>query len=94
MVELASSNYPYRPPDDTSDSYFALLSRIMDEQSPTLPEEMPCSDEFAEFTSVCLDKEPNRRPTARDLLRHPFLRAYPIRGDELLLSGMLEAMTL
>ena len=56
----------FPPPDDTPDSYFALLSRIMDEQSPTLPEEMPCSDEFAEFTSVCLDKEPNRRPTARD----------------------------
>ena len=32
------------------------------------------------------------RPAARDLISHPFLRQYPM--DDLLLSGLMEAMTM
>lgn len=49
------------------------------------------SDAFGEFIGLCLEKEPMRRPMARDLLKHPWLRQYPLM-DDLLLSGLFEAM--
>jgi len=87
MLELAKGAYPY----PQVDSYFNLLSNIMDDPAPLLPES-DFSDHFAEFVSVCLDKDPNMRPAARDLISHPFLRQYPM--DDLLLSGLMEAMTM
>jgi len=32
------------------------------------------SNEFKDFVRRCLDKEPETRPEAQELLKHPFLR--------------------
>ncbi|KAK3094538.1 hypothetical protein FSP39_003014 [Pinctada imbricata] len=32
------------------------------------------SKSFKEFVELCLNKDPNNRPSARELLRHPFIR--------------------
>uniref|UniRef100_A0A7S2IUP2 mitogen-activated protein kinase kinase n=1 Tax=Haptolina brevifila TaxID=156173 RepID=A0A7S2IUP2_9EUKA len=87
ILELAKGAYPY----PQADSYFKLLEQIMDSPAPVLPEG-DFSDHFAEFVSICLDKEPNLRPAAHDIISHPFLRQYPM--DDMLLSGMMEGMTL
>ena len=88
MLELASGRYPYKK----ANSYFELLGQIMDQDAPHCPEG-DLSDFFGEFVGLCLDKEPARRPAARDLLKHPWLRQYPVM-DDLLLSGLLEGMSL
>lgn len=70
MLELASGKYPYSTDDQ---SYFKLLGMIMDNPPPSLPEGI-CSDAFAEFISLCLEKDAARRPAAKLLLKHPWLR--------------------
>jgi len=40
---------------------------------------------FVEFIAICLTKDPNKRPSAEDLLKHPFLqRAKNLRRDAIL----------
>ena len=85
MLELASGKYPY----PTSSSYFALLQSIMDQPSPGLPEG-DCSDEFGEFVGICLDKVEGHRPAAKDLLKHPWVRMFPLKDD--LMLSMFDGM--
>ena len=83
LIELASSRYPYGPAadgDGESFSFFQLLAAILEGPAPSLPahnvgDAAAFSHAFADFVSVCLEKEPLLRPTARELLGgHPFLR--------------------
>jgi len=41
---------------------------------PTLTEPSKWSDEFNDFLAVCLQKDPNKRPSAASLLGHPFVQ--------------------
>ena len=61
----------------------------MDQPAPSMPEGL-FSDELAEFVGVCLDKDYRKRPSASDLLKHPWLRKHPT--DDMLLSASLEKM--
>ena len=70
MIELAAGTYPYPKPN----SYFELLGAIMDNPPPEVPSTLGFSNEFTEMISLCLDKTPNLRPNARDLLKHPWFR--------------------
>jgi len=88
LLELATGRYPY----EGADSYFKLLAQLADAPPPSVPEG-DLSDAFGEFISLCLEKDPMRRPAAKDLLKHPWLRQYPLM-DDLALSGLLEAMNL
>lgn len=45
----------------------------MQDEHPVLPESI--SMELADFLLVCFQKDPQRRPDARALLGHPWLRA-------------------
>ena len=46
----------------------------MDGAAPSLPADKGLSDDLASFLALCLDKEPTRRPPAKDLLKHPWIR--------------------
>ena len=54
----------------------------MDQPAPTIPPTPPgeqsFSQDFATFLSVCVDKEPTNRVSAKDLLNHPWLRLKPL----------------
>ena len=80
MIELAVGEYPYPMPD----SYFQLLGNIMDKPAPTVPAQF--SDSFCQFIGLCLDKNAKLRPSAHDLLKHPWLREAmmppPPRGGD------------
>lgn len=41
---------------------------------PTLTEPTKWSDEFNDFLSTCLQKDPNKRPAASALVAHPFIQ--------------------
>mmetsp|Transcript_20093 Transcript_20093/g.33397 ORF Transcript_20093/g.33397 Transcript_20093/m.33397 type:complete len:367 (+) Transcript_20093:64-1164(+) len=88
LLELALGSYPYA----AADNYFKLLSSIMEGDPPTVPE-ADFTAEFSEFVSLCLDKSPNRRPSANDLLKHHWLRQHPAMED-LLLSGLMQSLAL
>lgn len=86
ILELASGKYPY----PNAASYFELLQCIMEGASPSLPEG-DCSNELGEFIGICLDKEAGHRPAAKDLLKHPWVRMFPLK-DDLMLSMAFDNM--
>ena len=65
-------------PKTDSTTFFQLLGFIADSPAPTVPtdEDGGLSARFAELISLCLDKEPSRRPSAKDLLRHEWIRMH------------------
>lgn len=44
----------------------------MEEECP-LPPEGECSPELRDFVAQCMRKDPWQRPTAEQLLQHPFV---------------------
>ncbi len=49
------------------------LAELSDIKDPALAPP-PWSKEFVDFISVCLQKDPTKRPNTEQLLRHPFIR--------------------
>ena len=68
LLTVAIGRYPLQ----TDGGYWGLLHSLKDEPSPELPED-EFSDVFRDFIDLCLQKDPKARPSAKDLLDHPFL---------------------
>lgn len=68
-LEMAEFVHPYGdiPP-------VKILVRIMNGEPPQLKDPLSWSDKFRDFIYCCLKKDPKKRPTAKQLLRHPFVR--------------------
>jgi len=58
-------------PIDTQGGYWTILHHIRDCDPPQVPDTF--SEEFRDFISQCLQKDPQERKSAIQLLRHPFL---------------------
>ena len=72
LVECALGQFPYTA--YTGSNYFVLLSQILNDPPPQLPETF--SQAFRDFILLCLCKEPEQRPSAEQLLKHEFIRMY------------------
>jgi len=70
LVECALGQFPYTA--YTGSNYFVLLSQILNDPPPQLPDTF--SEHFRDFVLQCLCKDPEQRPTAEKLLQHPFIR--------------------
>jgi len=60
------------PPHNDEPVMRAMLL-ITQSKSPTLSDPSSASPEFNDFLSICLKKDPKERPTAEELLKHPFV---------------------
>jgi serine/threonine protein kinase len=69
-LECAIGKFPYQE-GDVALKFWDYLNRIKDGPPPNIPDSF--SDEFKDFISLCLIKEPEDRIGAKDLLKHPFI---------------------
>ncbi|KAJ2946690.1 hypothetical protein O0L34_g12750 [Tuta absoluta] len=69
LVELATGVFPYR--DCNND--FEVLTRVISDDPPKLPENSNFTPEFKSFVSQCLTKNYRQRPKYAKLLEHPFV---------------------
>lgn len=72
LVELATGQFPYT--DCNSD--FAVLSRVLQDDPPSLPIDSNFTPEFHYFINSCLTKDYHQRPKYKRLLQYPFLTRY------------------
>ncbi|XP_014206927.1 dual specificity mitogen-activated protein kinase kinase 7 isoform X2 [Copidosoma floridanum] len=72
LVELATGVFPYR--DCKTD--FEVLSRVVQDDPPSLPSDALFSKEFHSFVSCCLTKNYKQRPKYNKLMEHPFIKKY------------------
>lgn len=68
-IELAEGEPPY-----ISERQERVLYNILNNEPPTLADETIWTDEFHDFVRCCLIKDPEKRYTAAELLKHDFLR--------------------
>ncbi|XP_022154775.1 mitogen-activated protein kinase kinase 2-like isoform X2 [Momordica charantia] len=76
LLECATGQFPYTPPDKAKGwgSFYDVMLAVVDHASPSAPEEF--SPEFCSFISSCLQKDPQKRSSARQLLMHPFIKKF------------------
>eukprot|EP00007_Cunea_sp_BSH-02190019_P003150 CAMPEP_0174238248 /NCGR_PEP_ID=MMETSP0417-20130205/10669_1 /TAXON_ID=242541 /ORGANISM="Mayorella sp, Strain BSH-02190019" /LENGTH=308 /DNA_ID=CAMNT_0015317065 /DNA_START=75 /DNA_END=998 /DNA_ORIENTATION=- len=77
VIELATGNPPYVELDPMK-----VLYLIPKNQPPQL--EGQFSKHIKDFVKVCLQKDPRKRPSARDLLKHKFLKKQPKTKESVL----------
>lgn len=63
---------------------------IPSKPSPTLKDPSKHSDDFNDFLAKCVDKNPENRPKAEDLLKHPFITNS--KGPEVMAPLVKETM--
>jgi serine/threonine protein kinase len=68
------------PPWGELDPILALF-KIHTESLPSICKKIDCSEELESFIHDCCHRDPKRRPTAQELLEHPWL-TLPLSGEE------------
>ena len=64
--------------------YWALLQALKDSEAPMLNDvagEDLFSDDFQDFVSKCLIKDPMKRPSAEMLMKHPFVSGVDVKSE-------------
>ncbi|XP_028789274.1 mitogen-activated protein kinase kinase 3 [Neltuma alba] len=71
LLECGTGEFPYT----ANEGPVNLMLQILEDPSPS-PSNHKFSPEFNSFVGACLQKDPDARPTADELLRHPFITKY------------------
>mmetsp|Transcript_60400 Transcript_60400/g.99934 ORF Transcript_60400/g.99934 Transcript_60400/m.99934 type:complete len:110 (-) Transcript_60400:19-348(-) len=53
--------------------YWQLNQHLQDSPAPAMPDDATFSDELCDFVRRCLIKDGTKRPSAAQLLRHPWI---------------------
>lgn len=69
LLECVTGRYPY----DASKGTMQLMIQLMEDECPLPESEEIVSHSLRDFIQRCMQKNPLKRPTAVELLRHPFL---------------------
>uniref|UniRef100_A0A2N9HFU5 mitogen-activated protein kinase kinase n=1 Tax=Fagus sylvatica TaxID=28930 RepID=A0A2N9HFU5_FAGSY len=77
LLECATGQFPYSPSEQGGAwaNFYELMEAIV-EKPPPLPPSDQFSSEFCSFISACVRKEPKDRPSAHELMTHPFITMY------------------
>ncbi|KAF5740405.1 mitogen-activated protein kinase kinase 3 [Tripterygium wilfordii] len=71
LFECGTGEFPYT----ANEGPVNLMLQILDDPSPS-PSKLKFSPEFCSFIDACLQKDADARPTAEQLLSHPFITKY------------------
>ncbi|CAG9329205.1 unnamed protein product [Blepharisma stoltei] len=66
-----------RDPPFLKENPLRALYMISNAPSPALKKPEEWSDEYVDFVSLCLIKDPDRRPSSDELMTHPFIQSAP-----------------
>lgn len=88
-MEVAQHRFPFLPEDNPEPLMpFELLQIIVNQPSPELQDEpqegIKWSESFRHFLKCCLEKDPKKRASPRQMLNHPWLvgqRTKTVRMD-------------
>jgi len=86
VMTVALGRFPYD--EAAQGGYWSLLQALKEREPPRLNDQyegddgFTFSDEFEDFISLCLTKNPADRPSADDLLKHPFVRNVDISESD------------
>jgi serine/threonine protein kinase len=69
VIELLTGSPPYGGLQSMT-----ALFRIVQDERPPFPDNL--SDELFDFLTQCFQKDPSKRPTASELLKHQFIKKY------------------
>ncbi|CAG2112083.1 unnamed protein product [Medioppia subpectinata] len=72
LVELATGKFPYHE----CNTDFEVLTKVIQEDPPSLPPESGFSHNLCSFVKSCLTKDYKKRPKYKKLLEHQFIRHY------------------
>ncbi|GMH43689.1 hypothetical protein BSKO_11611 [Bryopsis sp. KO-2023] len=86
LIECATGRYPYA----ASEGPLQLMIQVLEEPVP-LPSEDAYSPELCDFVGRCMKKDPLERPTAEELLKHPFIQKH--RHEPVGLQGFFKSAT-
>ncbi|XP_041007499.1 mitogen-activated protein kinase kinase 2-like [Juglans microcarpa x Juglans regia] len=77
LLECATGQFPYSPPEQGEGwvNFYELMETIVDEPPPSAPSDQ-FSPQFCSFISACVQKEPEARLSAHQLMAHPFITMY------------------
>jgi serine/threonine protein kinase len=84
-IEMADGRPPY-----VRDHPMRALYRIVHEDPPTVQDPSRWSKEFLSFINVCLQKNPEQRPTAPTLLEHEFIKQVKAEECAEVILGLVE----
>jgi len=73
VIELVTGNPPHHQLGPV-----AAVYHILEDECPPLPAAM--SEDGIDFLKRCFTKSPSDRPTANDLLRHPWIRQHSVNS--------------
>ncbi|XP_039005135.1 mitogen-activated protein kinase kinase 3-like isoform X2 [Hibiscus syriacus] len=78
LFECGTGEFPYT----ANEGPVNLMLQILDDPSPSPPKDK-FSLEFCSFIDACLQKDADGRPTAEQLLSHPFIKKHEHAGVDL-----------
>ncbi|KAJ9183786.1 hypothetical protein P3X46_007596 [Hevea brasiliensis] len=77
LLEFATGQFPYSPLEQDVGwaSVYELMEAVVDQPQPCASSDQ-FSPEFCSFVSSCVQKDPNDRLSANELMTHPFMNMY------------------
>ena len=53
-----------------------IMRQLMEKRAPPIPDSLQSQPEACKFIALCLKPDLNERPSAKDLLQHPYPRVH------------------
>lgn len=72
LYEMVTGQNPYPP----TDKPIILNEMMRNHEAPNLDHLEDCSEQLKDFIKRCLQKDPNQRASAMELLSHQFILMY------------------